>query len=411
MATATTSNSRRRRRILLALELSGENVDRRVGIAEYAREAGWILESRLMAFLAIGRHKEYLASIPIDGIISRMLNSRPELHELVASAKVPVVDLWKSWPELNVPRVLLDYKAGARLAADHLLDLGFKQLLFYSHTVDRGAADLRCDGCREAADARGAKVNEVWWDSHVPTPEALGRIGWLADELKKFVPPIGVVASNDFAALDVLDAADHVGFNVPEDVAVIGSDNDPILTELAAVPLTSVDIARPRLGYEAAALLDRMIDGQEPPASPILIAPAGVVVRRSTEVIAIADADVSAAARFIRDHFREPITVEDVIAKSFLSRRRLQDRFLAALGHGMNEEITRQRVQFAKHLLMQTKHKVSAIAKMAGFGSVHRMSKVFKREVETSPQAYRQKYHPAFSTVASSKAENGNGTA
>lgn len=369
-------------------------VERWVGIAEYAREAGWILESRLFAFLSLGQREQYLASTRVDGILSMVRKADPGLREVVANADVPVVDLWQYHPEFKVPRVLPDHEAAGHLAADHLMDLGLKRLLFYSHAIDRLA--IRRDGFRDAARARGVKIDEIWWDSQTPVPEGLGRVGWLAGQLKAFAHPLGVMAGNDVVASDVLDAAEYAGLRVPEDVAVIGVDNHPILAELGAIPLTSVDIARARVGYEAAALLDRMIDGEKPPQNPILVAPAGVVTRRSTQMLAVSDPDIIEAIRFIQEHFREPITVTDVAAKTFLSRRRLQDRFHAALGHGMSEEITRQRLEFSKHLLMQSEHKISSIATMAGFASLDHLGKVFRRELGTTPQAYRQAYHPAF---------------
>lgn len=216
----------------------------------------------------------------------------------------------------------------------------------------------------------------------------------MAEELKKLPTPLGVLALNDVVAAEVIDAAELAGLSVPTDIAVLGIDNDPVLTELGTVPLSSIDIARERVGYEAAALLDRLMRGEPAPQSPILVQPLGVVTRRSTETIAVHDADIARAARYIRDHFREPICVADVAAHTFLSRRRLQDRFQAAIGHGMNEEITRQRLEFAKHLLTQTNHKIAMIASLSGFSSAHRMSKVFQRVLSTTPQTYRHTYQP-----------------
>jgi LacI family transcriptional regulator len=270
--------------------------------------------------------------------------------------------------------------------------LGLRTLLYYSHTVDSRVATIRCEAFKECALERGATVHELWWEPKTTGPKGVGRIAWLAAQLNQLSHPLGVLAVNDVVASEVIDAAEQAGLRVPEDVAVLGVDNDPILTELGTVPLSSIDVARQRVGYEAAALLDRMLDGAKPPAKPLLVAPAGVITRRSTEIIAVADADIRKAAHFIHAHFREPITVADVVASTFLSRRRAQDRFQAAIGHGMSEEITRQRLQFSKYLLTQTGHKIARIASMSGFGGVQRMSKVFRRELGTTPQAYRQTY-------------------
>jgi LacI family transcriptional regulator len=183
---------------------------------------------------------------------------------------------------------------------------------------------------------------------------------------------------------------------------VVGVDNDPIVAELGVVSLTSVDLARQRVGYEAAALLDRLMSGEKPPKKPIYVPPSGVVVRQSTQTLAVSDADVAKAIRFVHDNFRKPISVADVAANTFLSRRQLQTRFLKAVGHGMNEEISRQRIEFCKYLLTQTAHKVSAIATMSGFSDLNRMGKTFKRKVGITPQEYRRTYHPVLAQIQGS---------
>jgi LacI family transcriptional regulator len=384
-----------RRRILLAMD-PGLAGPRRTGIAQYAHEAGWILDAGLFALLPSGAHREYLASVELDGILSSVGKSDPYLRQIVEDAQVPIVDLGQNCPDLMLPRVFPDHRAAGRLAANHLIDLGLRDLLFYAHIIDHPAPRLRRDGFRDAAQARGIAIQELWWDSSTRLPGGITRAAWLAAQLALFHRPLGVMAGNDLVAPDVLDAASRAGLRVPEDVAVIGVDNDPIIVELGSVPLTSVDTARERVGYEAAALLDRLIDGEEPPQEPILVDPAGVIARRSTEMLAVSDPDVVKAIRFIQDNFRTPITVADVVASTFLSRRSLQDRFQEALGHGMNDEIARQRLESCKRLLTQTTHKIFAIATMTGFGDVNRMGKAFKRKLGMTPLEYRQSYQPAF---------------
>jgi LacI family transcriptional regulator len=390
---------RLRRRILLAMDL-GAAEQRRVGIAQYAHEAGWILDAGLFAFLPLGPYREYLASARFDGILSSIRKSETKLRRVIDQARVPVVDLGQTMLGLKLPRVLPDHRSAGRLAAVHLMDLGLRHLLFYAHAIRHPAALARRDGFRETALARGITSEEVWWDSAKPAPRGRTRIEWLATKLKLSSHPLGVMAGNDIVATDVLDAADRARLRVPEDVAVIGVDNDPVVTELGPVPLTSVDSARARVGYEAAVLLDRLIDGQPPPREPILIEPGGVVVRRSTQMLAVSDPDLVKAVRFIHDHFRSPITVANVAASTFLSQRRLQDRFVAALGHGMNDEIARQRLEFSKYLLTHTTHKISAIANMAGFGDMNRLGKTFKRKLAITPQAYRRSYQSVFERSA-----------
>lgn len=380
-----------RRRVLLALDLP-LSTERRLGIIEYARESGWILDTRLMAFLIQGQHEQYLASARFDGVISMLSGQARVLFPFFEKLTVPVVELWYDFPQWPAPRVLLNHQAAGKLGAEHLTSLGLRSLLFYSHSVDRRSSLIRCAAFRETAERQGASVRELWWDPNLPIPSKGGRVGWLARQLQHLPKPLGVLAANDVTASEVIDAAEQGGLMIPDEVAVLGIDNDPILNELGPVPLSSIDIARQRVGYEAAALLDRLMAGQRAPTEPVLVDPAGVVTRRSTEVIAIKDPDIARALHFIRQHFRDPITVADVAANTFLSRRRLQDRFRVALGHGMNDEITRQRLDYSKHLLVTTGQKISRIATLAGFTSVQHMAKVYSRVLATTPQTYRRRY-------------------
>lgn len=393
MAEAAHSNlGGRRQRVLLAMDLS-QSPERRAGIARFALEAGWILDTRLFAFLSQGREREYLTAAPIDGVISMMTRQMPALKEVVVSLNVPVVDLWHDFPEVACPRVLLDQRAIGRLGAEHLIDRGLAHLLFYSHDVDSRVAKVRAAAFREAAAARGRPSAELAWGAATAQRPGENRLEWLGRMLLESGGlPLGVMAVNDQVASEVIDAALSVGLRVPEDVAVVGVDNDPILTRLGAVSLSSVDSARERVGYEAASLLNRMLRGEAAPDEPVLVPPAGVVLRHSSEVLAVNDKNVRAAVRFIRDHFREQITVADVAASTLLSRRRLQDLFRESIGHGINEEILRQRLAHAKQMLTDTPHKLDRIAREAGFGDGARLSKVFRRELGTTPREYRNSY-------------------
>jgi len=387
----------RQRHVLLAMDLTSTG-NRRTGIAQYAREAGWILDSRLIAFQVHGQHREYLQSAQIDGVISMTSALPADLLPIVRSLDVPIVELWHNDPEWKVPRVLLDHHAAGRMAADHLLGIGAKSLLFYSHTVDRRVALLRLEGFRAHAATFGVAVHELWWEPKVSAKHPGGRIRWLAEKLKALPGPLGVLAINDVVASEIIDAGRAAGLAVPDQLAVLGIDNDPIVCELGPTPISSIDIARERVGYEAAALLDRLMRGQKSPAEPVRVPPAGIVVRRSTDFIAVPDAEVASAARYIREHCRERINVSDVTANSSLSRRRLQDRFLAAMGHGINDEITRQRVQLGTQMLSETDYKISTVASMCGFAGAKRMSRVFQRVLGIAPGDYRRRYRRADAT-------------
>jgi LacI family transcriptional regulator len=278
------------------------------------------------------------------------------------------------------------------VGAEHLLERGFTELLFYAHAYDTHATRKRLEGFQSAVERAGARFHRLIWDERPRSERGQPRLPWLASKLSALPLPLAVMALNDHVAIEVLEACETAQLRVPERVAVLGVDNDQLVTNLTSVPVSSVDSSRERIGYEAAALLDRLIDGQPKPREPILIPPAGVVTRTSTDILAVTDADVAIAIRYIWAHACEPISVNDVAAETSLSRRRMQDLFLKHVGHTISDEIRRRRVDHAKHLLAETQTKVGLIANQSGFGSAERMSKVFKQVVGLTPHAYRERY-------------------
>jgi LacI family transcriptional regulator len=380
----------RKRRVLLAMGL--QSYERQLGIAQYAREAGWILDSRLLAFHAIDRDKQYIDSSRYDGVLTLMSKIAPWLPPLIRSLKTPVVDLWADFPQEKYPRVLLDHDATGRMGAEHLLSRGFRELLFYTHSIE-GRAVARRESFRQTTLAAGAKYHELIWN-HEAANATRSRQAWLAEHLSRIPRPFAVMAGNDHIATEVLEAAELLQLRVPQDMAVLGVDNDPLVTELTEVPLSSIDSARERAGYEAAALLERLMNGEKPPREPILIPPGRIVTRRSTDALAVRDPDVASALHFIQRKFNEPITLDDVAESALISRRHLQDRFLKETGRTIRESIMWRRIDHAKKLLTETHAKIQQIAHHAGFHSGENMSKVFTRWVKMSPHEFRQRYSP-----------------
>jgi LacI family transcriptional regulator len=190
--------------------------------------------------------------------------------------------------------------------------------------------------------------------------------------------------------LQVVEACRLAGLRVPDEVAVVGVDNDDLFCGLARPSLSSIIVPAERIGFEAAAVLERLLAGAKAPRNPRLIPPAGVVTRQSSDVLAGGDPDVTAAVRFIRDHGHRPISVEDVLRAVPVSRRSLERRFRALLGRGLGEEIRRAHLQRAKDLLAATALSVTEVAGQAGFAGVHYLSRVFRQETGLTPTAYRR---------------------
>ena len=198
------------------------------------------------------------------------------------------------------------------------------------------------------------------------------------------------MAQYDGEANDVCRACESVGLRVPEDVAVVGVDNDPIYSQLGPVPLTSVESNRRLAAYRAAELLDRVMQGERWPEKILRIAPEGAVVRQSSDILAVEDLHVSKALRFIHGHFTRTITVDDIVQHSGISRRGLYNRFERIVGHPIYEELMKQRLDLAKRMLRETDHKLQLIADECGLVDAERLSKSFKRFCGLSPVEYRQ---------------------
>ncbi len=310
-------------------------------------------------------------------------------RQIVAKANVPVVDLNGDLPEFQLPRVLPDNETIGRLAAEHLISRGFRRLV-YLQTSSAVVEQERRDGFRRTVES--ARRDFI----HLSAVAAFGnartlrrRLDWIARELMKLPRPFGVMCQFDVTANDVCMACGRVGLRVPDDVAIVGVDNDPIAAELGEVPLTSVDSNHRGQGYQGAALLDRLMHGEKPPASPIRVPPRGLVVRRSTDILMIENPAVAAALRHIHEHFRENLQAKAIAKSAGVSLRSLYRLFHEHVGRSMAEEIERLRVAHAQQMLSTTDVKVSTIAREAGFVSSSRMSTAFLRHLGKNPSQCR----------------------
>jgi LacI family transcriptional regulator len=180
---------------------------------------------------------------------------------------------------------------------------------------------------------------------------------------------------------------------VPDDVAVIGVDNDVHLCNLCTPPLSSIDVNPSRIGYEAAALLMQLMNGAPRPTEPVMLGPPrGVVPRQSTDVLAVEDEDVAGALRYIRERATEGIQVRDVIANARRSPSTLERRIKATVGRTIKAEITRARMQRAKLLLQETDLAISTIAVRSGFSEPKYFCEVFRQTEQMTATAYREKF-------------------
>jgi LacI family transcriptional regulator len=330
----------------------------------------------------------WLASSHWDGILCRPTD--PALARRLKHMKVPTVDLNDLYENLNLPWVGSNHQAIGRLGAGHFVERGFRNFAFCGFSHELWAAQRRdgfCSVLREQSQMvpvyespwRGSNVSR--WDLEI---KQLGK--WLAGLPK----PIGVMACNDARGLHLLDACQQAGILVPEEVAVVGVDNEEIFCELCNPALSSVAPDPERIGYQAAELLDQLMSGQKPPGRRILVDPLHIVTRRSSDTLAIKDRTVAAALRFISEQALHGCTVTDVVNFARVSRSFLERKFRQHLKRSPQAEIRRVQVSRIKQLLTETDFTLERISELSGFEHPEYMSVVFKRLVDQTPGQYRK---------------------
>lgn len=361
------------------------------GIARYSRLHGpWSFHITPGDYVqAVPRMKQWGGM----GIIGRIANDR--VAQAVIRASVPTIALGLTDEQLRPGSPLAKFSeissdAGevSGVAAEHLLARRFSHYA-YVGSEDRGWAQRR-----EKAFQR--ILSEQGFRAHVyRQPKRLRDRVWEREQefLSRWIgqlpTPIGLFACDDDRGREVLEACSLAGLHVPEDVAVIGVDNDEVFCELAYPPLTSIALNAEAAGYRAAELLEGMMQGRIRKPQRIVVETLGVVTRRSTEVVAVEDEDVVAALQFIHREQGRGISVDSVVEHAAVSRRNLETRFRETMGRTILEEIQLVRLERAKRLLVETTYPVSKVAELAGFGSVGYFIQFFQKRVGKTPRKYR----------------------
>ncbi|MFT3787518.1 MAG: DNA-binding transcriptional regulator [Tepidisphaeraceae bacterium] len=358
------------------------------GIARYNRQHGrWSTYVRPHALT--DPPPKWLSTWKGDGLLVRV--DTKEMADLVKKTGAAIVNLRGVNPQLTLPLVSIDHVDVGRIAGEHLKNKGLKRFAFCGRPPGANPGfDKRCDGFRAAVEKEGGEKIHVF-----PAKHPSERGGWeeehnlIAEWIKQLPKPVGILACNDERGLQVLDACRRAGVTVPDEVAVIGVDNDEPLCDLSIPPMTSVDVNSENIGFEAAALLDRMMSGQKAPSAPILLAPRGVVTRRSTDIVATEDDDVARALRYIRENACRGLQVVDVLAYLGMSRASLQQRMKQVMDRTIHQEIQRVRMDRAKELLVMSDMTIKQIARESGFASVQYMTRAFRSLTGETPAKYR----------------------
>jgi LacI family transcriptional regulator len=328
-----------------------------------------------------------------DGIIARLSSQTQAEH--VRQAAVPAVDVDMIMADRRgLGRVVTDDVERARLALDHLLDRGFERFAHFAPSRT-GHATLPGECFRAAVEAAG-------YDCAVYRPghRARRRIGWSEQQmavsrwLASLADRVAIFAADAHCGRQLAEICQVEGISVPDQVAILAGDTDELMCNVSTPSLSSVLLASERIGYDAAALLDRLMSGRRVPNAPTYVKPLSVTSRQSTDVLAIENAEVVEAIRFIRSHATDGIVVADVLKQVPVSRRWLEMRFQQYLGRSPADEIRRVRLAKAARLLAHSDLSIARIAEACGFPGATRLGIVFRKHFGQTPLAYRRQAHP-----------------
>lgn len=386
--TALPAERRKLKRVALFIETSSAyGRDILMGINEYMRtHQPWSVYLDHSDFESKPLH--WVTSAPWDGILSRLTD--PEVCRSFRDRHIPVVDLNDLTTELGFPWIGSDHFAIGKLAADTLFERGLRRFAFcgFSKTL---WSDNRKAGFLSAIESHGCSVKVY----EVPSRSYYNRRqDTNVREFKKWLSslqkPVGIMASNDVRAVHLLDACYQAGIVVPDEVAVIGVDNEDILCNVCLPPLSSVVPSTSQIGYQAARLLDDLMSGAKSTPLRILIPPKGIVERLSSDTLAINDQLVRESVIFIRENARLGCRVTDLLKKFSISRTALEIRFKNAIGRSPSKVILSQKIRTVQSLLLESDYTLEKISEVTGFKYHEHMNTAFKREVGITPAAWKK---------------------
>lgn len=389
--------------ILLAdiSRVSGRRLIR--GIAKYARLHGPWLFNRQPMFNQYQIGSKILKSemntlsqlkkFNADGIIANNVNNKEQFDHIL-NMGVPMVIIGDYIPEETSSRFIRirsDSEAIGKLVAEHLLDRGHKNYAFCGYDFINWSHS-RGKSFRETLANKGFQTH------YYKQPKSPNKRRWeneqyiMAKWLQSLPKPVGVMACNDDRAQQVIEGCKIENLHVPEQVSVLGVDDDEFVCDLTEPPLSSVFLNNEKAGFEASRLLHKMIKVENFPNQEIIVTPTHIVTRQSTEMLAIDDPHVAVAIRYIRQHSKELIQVDDVVNIVTLGRRSLEERFNKIIGRSIFNEITRCRIDKISQALVQSNKSISEVALDFGYPSEAHISRYFKRIQGVTPLEYRKQY-------------------
>jgi LacI family transcriptional regulator len=377
------------KRIVLLVETSREFGRQLImGIARYSRLNGpWSFYKEQIGLKSSIPH---LTRWRPDGIIMRDSLLTQELLKL----KIPtILAIHDSSNPKHLPVIKTDSPSIAKMASDHLIQKGFRNFAFCGFDNYDWS-----DGRKKYFDQFN---DEAGYQTHVYSSPKGNKINDWENEQRRIIEwiktlpkPVGMLTCNDDQGQRILEVCKLTGFRVPDDVAVIGVDNDPMICEIADPPLSSVALNVESAGYETAKLLDELINNRKLEGRQITVSPTHVVQRQSTDILAVNDPEVASAIRFIKENARNKILVNDVVKTTRVGRRTLEQRFQKTIHRSVYDEIRQNRVEWISRLLIETNLPISHITSLFNFTDVEHISRYFKKEKGIGLREFRKLHQP-----------------
>lgn len=345
------------------------------GIARYASHHGWHLNVSILKDFQLPEHWQG------DGMITSLNNSKA-LEDFVRNAGVPVVDLsiWRE--DIDLPRVVADNAAIGRVGAQHFLETGHQHCAWFalsSNPVSRA----RYEAYRETLASAGVECIRL---DRTRSQDA----SYITERLRALPKPCAIYTKSDYDSAWILDLCLSAGLRVPDDVALLGADDNALICENQVVPLSSVRHDLETIGYEGSAMLDQLINGQQLDERIRFVPPKGIRVRQSTDTLAVSDPTIRELMVYLKSNYIKPISTDQLANKFQLSRRSLEVRFREQMHCSIRECLISIRIAEAKRLLGVNDESIETIASLTGFCHAPHFSNTFKQVEGSSPSQYRK---------------------
>ncbi len=360
------------------------------GIARYSHLHGeWIFVRKPPIYLIRKNNTKKLIS-RVDDVVDGIVATKEEITRDVINTEIPMMNVSATERSFGAPVVANDKITIGKNAAEYFMSRGFKNFAYCGYGLLE-FSEARGESFTRFLQEKGYTVN-IYSEYKKVIRGSDDFFNSLIKWLRSLPKPVALMVCNDDRGSEVLEACQLAELRVPEDIAVLGVDNDELICELVAPPLSSIPLNTEKAGYEIAESLDAMMKGEDLTSEVITVLAKQVVTRQSTDILAIEDEEVSSAIRFIRERARDSIQVSDVVDATMLSKRALQQRFKKALRRSISDEIRRIRMDLVAKMLVETNLTVSQISQKLGFVDFEHIGRYFKKHKGVSPTEYRKKH-------------------